>query len=256
VVADAGNNWSTNPLYVGRNGSTINNLAEDLACDVTGTSVQLVYDGTTWEVYTQGGGTTGNVAASSASFTGNVTTGNVSGTRGYFTRITGILDEGSIGNAVGLPSNAILGGAVTYLGAAIEKSNVQVLSVASTVTFNPYVQPVLYYAVNSSSNSTVTVNFQGLSPLTTGNVLTATVLLTNNNVYNAYISAVQIESSAVTAGNIGGTVSVGETPVGNVLRWQGSAPTNGNTTVDVYTFSIFKNSANSYLVLASKSNFT
>jgi hypothetical protein len=61
VVADAGANWGTNNLTVGRNGSTIGGLAQDLVCDLSGVSVQLVYDGTTWEVYAQVGGQGGNV---------------------------------------------------------------------------------------------------------------------------------------------------------------------------------------------------
>jgi hypothetical protein len=59
VVADAGGAWGTNNLTVGRNGSTISGLAENLVCDITGASVQLVYDGTTWEVYSQVGGNGG-----------------------------------------------------------------------------------------------------------------------------------------------------------------------------------------------------
>lgn len=59
VVADAGASWGTNNLTVGRNGSTIGGLAQDLVCDITGVSVQLVYDGTTWEVYAQIGGNGG-----------------------------------------------------------------------------------------------------------------------------------------------------------------------------------------------------
>jgi len=60
VVADAGSAWGTNNLTVGRNGSTIGGLAENLVCDITGASVQLVYDGSTWEVYAQIGGQGGN----------------------------------------------------------------------------------------------------------------------------------------------------------------------------------------------------
>jgi hypothetical protein len=60
VVADAGASWGTNNLTVGRNGSTIGGLAENLVCDITGVSVQFVYDGTTWEVYAQIGGQGGN----------------------------------------------------------------------------------------------------------------------------------------------------------------------------------------------------
>jgi hypothetical protein len=62
VVADAGAAWGTNNLTVGRNGSTIGGLAENLVCDITGASVQLVYDGSTWEVYAQIGGNGGNAA--------------------------------------------------------------------------------------------------------------------------------------------------------------------------------------------------
>jgi hypothetical protein len=61
VVADAGANWGTNNLTVGRNGSTIGGLAENLICDITGASVQFVYDGATWEVYAQVGGNGGTV---------------------------------------------------------------------------------------------------------------------------------------------------------------------------------------------------
>lgn len=59
VVADAGSAWGTNNLTIGRNGSTIGGLAQDLVCDITGASVQLVYDGSTWEVYAQIGGNGG-----------------------------------------------------------------------------------------------------------------------------------------------------------------------------------------------------
>jgi hypothetical protein len=59
VVADAGSSWGTNNLTVARNGSTINGTAENLVCDISGVSVQFVYDGTTWEVYAQIGGNGG-----------------------------------------------------------------------------------------------------------------------------------------------------------------------------------------------------
>jgi Flp pilus assembly pilin Flp len=59
VVADSGSFWGTNNLTVARNGSTIGGLAENLICDITGASVQFVYDGSTWEVYAQIGGNGG-----------------------------------------------------------------------------------------------------------------------------------------------------------------------------------------------------
>ena len=59
VVADPTGDWGTNNLTIGRNGSTISDVAEDLVCDISGVSVQLVYDGTTWAVYAQVGGNGG-----------------------------------------------------------------------------------------------------------------------------------------------------------------------------------------------------
>jgi hypothetical protein len=61
VIADAGGDFGTNNLTVGRNGSTIAGLAENLIIDIAGVSVQLVYDGTTWGVYAQVGGNGGDV---------------------------------------------------------------------------------------------------------------------------------------------------------------------------------------------------
>jgi hypothetical protein len=61
VVADAGGAWGTNNLTIGRNGETIAGVAQDLICDISGVSVQLVYDGSTWEVYAQVGGNGGTV---------------------------------------------------------------------------------------------------------------------------------------------------------------------------------------------------
>lgn len=55
-----GNNWGINNLTVGRNGSTIEGLSEDLVLDIASVSVQFIYDGTTWEVFAQAGVLTAN----------------------------------------------------------------------------------------------------------------------------------------------------------------------------------------------------
>jgi hypothetical protein len=55
VVADTATSWGTNNLTIGRNGSTIAGLSEDLVCDLDDVSVNLIYTGTTWEVYAQVG---------------------------------------------------------------------------------------------------------------------------------------------------------------------------------------------------------
>ena len=54
VVAD-GDDWSTNNLTVARNGSTIEGAAEDLTLDVGAILVSFIYDGATWQIYTQAG---------------------------------------------------------------------------------------------------------------------------------------------------------------------------------------------------------
>lgn len=58
-VVDTSSSWATNNLTVGRNGSTIEGLAEDLICNISNVSVQLVYSGTTWNVFAQVGGAGG-----------------------------------------------------------------------------------------------------------------------------------------------------------------------------------------------------
>lgn len=94
VILDVGNAFGTNNLTVGRNGSTIAGLSEDLVIDITGISVQLLYDGTTWEVYAQIGGNGGTVVTldgiqtltnktlSAPAISGNILLGGSAGTAG------------------------------------------------------------------------------------------------------------------------------------------------------------------------------
>jgi hypothetical protein len=49
-IAD-GYNFQANNLYIGRNGNTIENIADNLALNVTGVEVIFVYTGQTWKVY-------------------------------------------------------------------------------------------------------------------------------------------------------------------------------------------------------------
>lgn len=55
-IAD-GNNWETTNLTVARNGSTIEGSAADLTLDIAGITVDIIYDGTTWEVFANTGPT-------------------------------------------------------------------------------------------------------------------------------------------------------------------------------------------------------
>jgi hypothetical protein len=61
VVADPTGDWGVNNLTIGRNGETISGNASDLICDISNVSVQLIYDGSTWNIYSQVGGASGSV---------------------------------------------------------------------------------------------------------------------------------------------------------------------------------------------------
>ena len=55
VVVDGGN-WAVNNLIIGRNGSTIESIAEDMTVDIGGVAITFIYNGTTWDIYSQVGG--------------------------------------------------------------------------------------------------------------------------------------------------------------------------------------------------------
>jgi len=91
VIAD-GASFQTTALTVGRNSSTIADIAENLSLNIEGVSVTFVYDGSTWEVYTQvganGGDQSGLVTGSSTTtFTNksiSLATNTVTGTTAEF----------------------------------------------------------------------------------------------------------------------------------------------------------------------------
>jgi len=66
TIADD-NAFGTNPLYVARNGNPIVSTAADLTLDITGVSVTLMFDGGSWNVYTQVGATGGSGAGTEGS---------------------------------------------------------------------------------------------------------------------------------------------------------------------------------------------
>jgi len=70
-------NFSTNPLTIARNGSTIENLADDFSIDVGQTRTEFVYDGATWHLYVSIGprGFAGTPASTTASVAYSVALG-------------------------------------------------------------------------------------------------------------------------------------------------------------------------------------
>jgi hypothetical protein len=75
IVTDSAGSWATTNLTVGRNGSTIDGLAENLTCNISSVSVQFIYNGTTWDVFAQAGGSGGGVTPITGGGTGATTAG-------------------------------------------------------------------------------------------------------------------------------------------------------------------------------------
>jgi len=104
IVADPSGTWGTNNLTIGRNGETISDAAEDLVCDISGASVQLVYDGTTWAVYAQVGGNGGTVVT----LTGTQTLTNKTLTAPTFTTpVLGTPTSGALTNCTADGTDAV-----------------------------------------------------------------------------------------------------------------------------------------------------
>jgi hypothetical protein len=105
IVADPTGDWDTNNLTIDRNGKTISGVAEDLVCDISGASVQLVYDGTaTWAVYAQVGGNGGTVVT----LTGTQTLTNKTLTAPTFTTpVLGTPTSGALTNCTADGTDAV-----------------------------------------------------------------------------------------------------------------------------------------------------
>jgi hypothetical protein len=128
VVAD-GANFSTNNLYIARNSSSIEGAAENLTIDISGVSITLVYDGTTWQVYTQVGATGG--------------TGGGGGGSGTVTSITA--------------GTGLSGGTITTSGTIAIDSTVATLTGSQTLTNKTLTTPIIASILTNSGAATITL---------------------------------------------------------------------------------------------------
>lgn len=239
IVADPTGDWGTNNLTVGRNGSTIGGLAENLVCNISSVSVQFVYDGTTWAVYAQVGGNGGTVVTEDGiqtltnktiAFSSNTLT-DVASTNTAQT-FTGIKTFSGTASTLAL-----------VLNDAAEVTTVSATAATGTINYDITTQSVLYYTSNASANWTV--NFRASSgtslntALATGQSVTAAFLVTQGA--TAYYNNV---------------VQVDGTTSGVTMRWIGGAPTAGNASgIDSYRYLIIKTASATYTVLASVTQF-
>jgi hypothetical protein len=191
--------------------------------------------------------------------TGNITTGNVSSTKLQFNPSTGVLASTTFsGSGTSLTGVGLLATAGTYTAlqtfagtssvAALKTTNIKEVATISataatgTIAYDITTQSVLYYTSNASGN--FTVNFRGSSGtsldtlMSTGESMSVTFLVTNGSTAY-YNSAVQVDGNSVTP------------------KWQGgSAPTSGNaSSIDSYTYVIFKTGSATFTVLASVTKF-
>ena len=121
-----------------------------------------------------------------------------------------------------------------------ERTTVSATAATGTVNFDASTQGVLYFTTNASGNWTL--NVRGTSGttlnsvLTTGDAITVSFLVTNGA--TAYYQ---------TAFNIDGTTS------GVTLEYSGgTVPASGNaSSVDVYTYTIFKTASATYTVFGA-----
>ena len=191
--------------------------------------------------------------------TGNETTLDVSSTKLQFNPSTGVLASTTFsGSGTSLTGVGLLATPSTYTAlqtfagtssnADLKTSNILEVATISataatgTINYDVTTQSVLYYTSNASGN--FTLNFRGSTGtslntiMSTGESLSVTFLVTNGSTAY-YNSAVTIDGNSVTP------------------KWQGgSAPTSGNaSSIDSYTYVIFKTGSATFTVLASVTKF-
>ena len=166
VIADSFGVFGANAVTIARNGSTIENAAEDLVLDIDGASVQLVYTGNTWDVFATIGGSGGTAVT----LTGTQTLTNKTLTSPTLTTPalgtpSAIVLTNATGTAAGLTANIAnfinvtddtTSNVTVYPIFANDTSGAVTEQVSSTkLTFNPSTGLLTSTDYNSSSDMTL-----------------------------------------------------------------------------------------------------
>lgn len=133
-----GGDWGTNNLTVARNGATIEGLAEDLVLNISSVAVDLIYSGTTWQVYAQVGGTSGDVVTVNGTQT--LTNKTIAFADNTLTGVVGLIATQTLTNKT--ITNIVLDGSITedvynLTGTALDPANgtVQTKTLSANTTF-------------------------------------------------------------------------------------------------------------------------
>ena len=162
VVADSYGDFGANAVTVARNGSTIENAAEDLVLDINGASVQLVYTGNTWDVFA----TIGGAGGTAVTLTGTQTLTNKTLTSPVLlTPNIGTPSYAVLTNATGLP---IVAGTTGTLSVARGGTGVTASTGSGNVVLST--SPVLTTPALGTPSAIVLTNATGTANNLTANI--------------------------------------------------------------------------------------
>ena len=158
-----------------------------------------------------------------------------------------ITNAGNVGIGTASPTAALhVPGNSTTIAALLtniaEPATISATAATGTIAFYPSSQSVLYYTSNASANWTTNITWSAGTTLnaamTTGQAITVAFLVTQGATAY-YNSVLQIDGSTVTPKFQGGTAYV----AGNA------------SSVDIYTYTVFKTGNAAFTVFASQTKF-
>jgi len=190
VVVDSGNS-EVNNLTIARNGSTIEGQAEDLLIDVSGVKIDLVYNGSTWQFFSNVGpeGNTGPIGFTGSfgeiGFTGSQGAVGFTGSAGPVAGTNGQLVYNNNGQAAG----------TTNLFYSAGNDRIGILTTEPSATLDVAGVGAIKVPVGDSTNrptpstgmirfNTTTTSFEGYTGSAWGEI-GGSVSLTNNTTTNA-----------------------------------------------------------------------